>query len=77
MIIPAALVNRGDVVAGLCDLAVCMASAAEHEQHPARWASLWLQVRLQHPSYLLTSLSSALYHWALLLKTCSGHWNAS
>jgi hypothetical protein len=48
VVIPAALVKRGDVVAGLCDLAVCMALAACNEQHPAGWSSLWLHVSVQH-----------------------------
>jgi hypothetical protein len=48
VVILAALVNRGDMVVGLCDLAVSMALAAYDEQHPAGWSSLWLQVSVQH-----------------------------
>ena len=33
---------------GLCDLAVCMALAAAHKQHPVSWSTLWLRVRVQH-----------------------------
>lgn len=53
VVIPAALVNHGDMVVGLCDLAVSVALAAYNEQHPAEqhpagWSSLWLHVSVQH-----------------------------